>query len=359
LGRYAPVTASSADETRVPWESWVYTRVGGGIELTFTDESHQMEYDYAPLPLGADLSVTEWTRLARYSPKTQCERAAAVSPDYYVPEYDRTPFDFYFDVADFRGGEDNSLLEVYYGVPRTAGEYVDAADVTRLVVQRQTALVPTTYDTVYRDQDQLIYEVPGRQGAMGGFVPDVVRMNVPPGSYELEVRARNRLNGRLGIYRKSLKVDSYEEDRLQLSDLQLAWSVAEAEAGKFTKNGLQVIPMPTRTYRRSQNVFAYYEVYNLARDEFGRTRYRVEYTIRPTEGPNRGIISRLVQSFTGEEREEVAVGYEQVGMRPSEPTYVELDLSESYAARHRLKVEVTDLNTAKTASREISFRVVD
>ena len=37
FGNYQPVT-SGEDMSTIPWETWIYTNVGGGIEITFTDE---------------------------------------------------------------------------------------------------------------------------------------------------------------------------------------------------------------------------------------------------------------------------------------------------------------------------------
>jgi len=107
-----------------------------------------------------------------------------------------------------------------------------------------------------------------------------------------------------------------------------------------------------------QGVFVYYEVYNLKRDAFGQTRYKVAYTIRRLEGSG-GVIARLAQSFAGG-KEEVAVGYEQVGLAASEPVHVELDLGEqSRPGRYALTVTVTDLNGGGTVEREALFTVAE
>ncbi len=353
---YGPVTVSGAEVSRVAWESWVYTRIGEGIEITFTDESGKGVYDYAPTPMDSEISLDRVAKFARYAPKRVAERAMAVSPDFYAPEYNVAPFHFYFDVADFRGRDGRSALEVYYGVPRAAARYVPAEDVTRLVVERQVALIPTASDTVYRAAGELVYEAPGDQGGEGAFVPDVARLEAPAGTYRLEVRARDRMTGRLGLYRKEIRVEAYGGRRLGVSDLELAWRVSEGQPGdKFSKGELRVIPMPTRSYRRGQNVFIYYEVYNLKPDGEGQTKYQVEYVIGQRE---RGILSRLVGTFVGK-REEVAVGYKGRGFREMEAAYKEIDLKGFEPGRYFLRVVVTDLNSGETATKETLFKVVE
>ena len=276
-----------------------------------------------------------------------------------MPEYATQPYAFYFDLADFRAADGHTALEVYYGMPNASARYRPEDDLTELVVARQAALVSSEADTVFRTADQLVYQAQGDRRTRGAFVPDVARLEVPPGVYRMEVRARNRLDGRLGIYRKSVVVKDYTTEQLKLSDLQLAWSISESQAeGKFTKQGLQVIPLPTRTFRVGQGVYVYFEIYHLARDGFGQTRYRVQYTVRPRAGIGiGGVVAQLAQTFTGKKREEVAVGYEQVGLGESEAAYVELDLADSGAGRYELRVEVADQNSGDTVARETMFTV--
>ena len=361
LSEYRPVTTSNRDLSNVPWESWTYIQVGGGIEITFTDESFAGVYEYAPVPLAPDLSFEQMRKFARYAPRSVFERASAIAPDHYAADYAAAPYEFYFDLADFRGTGGSSVLEVYYGMPNESGRYRSGGNVTEMVVSRQAAAVSSNADTVYRASDHLVYRAEGDRRVRGAFVPDVERLDVPPGVYRLEVKARNRLDGKLGLYRKSVVVKNYQKEELLLSDLQLAFHISEAQGeNKFTKGGLQVIPLPTRKFRKGRPVFVYYEIYNLTRDEFGQTRYSVEYTVRPRVGTNLGsIVSRLAQTFSGSKREQVAIGYEQVGLGASEVAYVELDLGDTRAGRYDIRVEVTDLNTKTMVGRETTFEMAD
>jgi hypothetical protein len=190
-------------------------------------------------------------------------------------------------------------------------------------------------------------------------VPDILKLDVPPGSYRLEVKALDRTGGRMGIYRQHVEVEAYDADILQVSDLELAWQVKEdIEEQRFRKGDLTVTPMASRTYKAGQSLFVYYEIYNLKQDEFGQTSYRVEYTILRREGVGAGnLISRLVQTFTGREKQEIAIGYERAGEEPFERVFVELDLPGDSSGKHGLRVRVTDLNDETEAAKEAVFQV--
>ncbi|MDP6776298.1 MAG: GWxTD domain-containing protein, partial [Candidatus Latescibacteria bacterium] len=63
FGGYAPVTMKNTGSL-VPWESWVYTQVNRGIEITFTDESGNGRFDFAPIPPLASIAGRRDARIA-------------------------------------------------------------------------------------------------------------------------------------------------------------------------------------------------------------------------------------------------------------------------------------------------------
>lgn len=354
---FSPVLSAGADLGSTPWESWVYLNIDGGIEITFTDEFNSQVFDFAPVPDAPDLNIEQVSRFRRYSPERAFKQAVALTPDTFTPEYAEAPFDFHYTLADFKGPDGTSSLEIYYGIPCAATNYLSEHNVTQVAVRRQLALLSTHSDKVYRKSAEMFYKQPGNRTGPDVVLPDVVRLEVPPGVYRLEVKARDRMTGRLGIYRQQVVVESYHREGLRVSDLELAYRVSDegGNAGKFAKHGLNVVPMPSRTYGSGQNVFVYYEIYNLKRDEFGQTQYRVEYTMGPKAG---GVLSRLAQTLTGRSGQQgVAIGYEQLGVQESEVAYTELELGEARSGRHYLTVKVTDLNSGRSFLKETTFVV--
>ena len=356
FGDYHPVT-SGEDRSTVPWETWIYTDAGGGIEITFTDEIGSGNYDYAPVPPNqGDISIGQTASLSRHAPHSVYRRAARVTPDFYTPIHETPPLDFHYSLADFRGEEGRSLLEIYYGVPILPAHYVPEEDVTRQVLTHHAALISSSQDTVYRRTDEMTFEAAGNRAGEGLLTPDVLKLNLPSGSYRLEVKAQDRLRGRTGIYRQQVDVDPYGEERLQISDLELAWRVVAANGtGEFVKGELTVVPMPSRTYTKGQSVFVYYEIYNLDKDAFGQTNYKVSYAITSRDIPGRkGNIAHLFRWGTGK-REELAVTYEQMGASAQEEEYVELALDEQTPGRYSLKVSIDDANSGEKVEKDVAF----
>ena len=358
---FRPVTASENAAT-VAWENWVYVDIGDGLDITFTDERGTGTYEYAPAPPGDMIPLRQAAALNRYNPRTVTERAAASVPDYYRPAKNKAPAKFYYAAADFRGANEKTACEIYLGVPYGLGYYFAQVDETRLAVERTIALINTQTGWIYRHRAPLHFKTTGDVTAVkGAFVPDVFRLDIPPGSYRLETAIRDLLSTGRGRYRQAMEIEPYSQTRLQLSDLELAWEISESDApSKFRKGPLAVIPMPTRTYPKDRPIVVYYEIYNLKRNAFGQTQYRVEYSIRSQEKGVLGtLISHLVKTVTRDKDEEIAIDFEQSGLRSSESTYVALDLTACGLGRHLVRVAITDLISGETTQKEAAFVVAD
>ncbi len=358
---FKPVTSEN-DASIVPWETWVYVNVGGGIEITFTDEFHNGTYNYAPAPLDARIPSRQQAMLTRYNPHNVYRMAAAATPDYYVPPLNENPMEFYYDSADFRSEQGyDTALEVYAGIPRHQGHYLRDEDRTEIDADRTVALRNRTTGAVYRSHELIRFAARGDVTTeRSGFVPDLARMDVPAGLYRMEVKLRDRLSARHARYRQDVEVESYRGTGLQLSDLEMAWRISTSEnEDKFSKGRLWVIPMPTRTYERGRNVFVYYEIYNLSKDEFGQTSYEVSYTVTSDENPRAvGIISSLTRWRKGK-REELSVTYQQQGTEDQEAEYVELELENRPPGKYLLKVTVRDVNNGETVEKEAGFVIAE
>ena len=159
FGGYAPVTLDNEVGT-VPWETWTYTRIGNGMEITFTDERGTGAFDFAPIPPPSlDTDVSRLARFTEYAPRVVFRNAVARVPDVYNPAFHQAPLDFYFDLASFRAPEGGTTLEVYYGIPAAQVEVGQRRDVSYIQVRCALALAPTDYSVIHRTSSSRAYRV--------------------------------------------------------------------------------------------------------------------------------------------------------------------------------------------------------
>ena len=361
FGGYAPITLDNEGGT-VPWETWTYTRIGNGMEITFTDETGTGAFDFAPIPPPSlDTGISRLSRFTEYAPGVVFRNAVARMPDVYRPRFHHPPLDFYFDLASFRAPEGRTTLEVYYGIPAAQVKVGYRRNVSYIQVKCALALAPVDYSIIHRTASSRAYRVASDyRGSQKAFMPELLKLQVPPGKYDLQVQIKDLISGHTGIYRQSVEVEEYPEDRLRISDIQLAASIGETKVqDRFKKGDVWVVPMPTRNYRGAQQVYAYYEIYNLKKDRFGQTRYKVKYVVRYVSKPIHGALGSVasgLRSLFRSKRPQVSISYEHEGIDPNEQGYLEIDLGKVKHGVNVLEVKIEDLVSGKSEDREIRFQ---
>ena len=363
FGRYAPVTIDNEIDT-VPWETWIYTQLEGGIEITFTDELGNGLFAFAPLPEATfeDQDAIQYiARMTEHTPEVLVQNAISRTPDFYRPGVPGDVMNFYYDLAGFKGADGQTAVEIYYGIPPEQVEMEQNGDSTLVHIQCALALADEGHTTIYRTAGEFFYR--GTQGIQldkGAFIPELLKTQVPPGKYELQVQLKDLISGRSGLYRQDLEINDYRPEDLQISDIQLASAINdEGTVGKFRKEDVWIIPMPTRNYSENQNVYAYFEIYNLSKNPYGQTRYKAQYLVRSSSMPSVGVFGAVasgLRAIFNSSKPQVSITYEQTGREPSEHEYVEIDLSKAKPGVNALEITIVDLVTNTSVDREVRFR---
>ena len=164
------------------WENWIYVDIGAGLDITFTAERGIGIYDYAPAPPGDMVPLRQLAMLHRYNPRTVTEQAAALVPDYYRPLENEDPSEFYFASADFRGEDENTMCEVYLGVPHALGIILPKRTKLASLSNAQSRLINTQTGSIYRSRAPLNFRDEYRamsQVSKAQLCRDVIRLDVP------------------------------------------------------------------------------------------------------------------------------------------------------------------------------------
>lgn len=230
-------------------------------------------------------------------------------------------------------------------------------------------------------------------------------LRVAPRQQYLVVEVQDHNTGSIGTLRELL-VFQETDSLLAMSDLLLASGIEPKSAFPEGREDLRVTPNPLHTYGRSEPVFIYLEIYNLKKDRFGRTKYRISYRLTQPkpheilpvrfaalEVPGAGAVTEI-QTIVGDTREsgqakpsvsyrvkyilpernkiseeieaasrlgkgaETTVTARYQGYKNDDFTFLQIDASSAPAGFHKLVVTVKDLYTGKIAERHVVFRVV-
>lgn len=338
------------------WEYWIYTNVGNGIEMTFVQKHFPGPYEYAEMPLGTGKIAQIWQRM---NPEIVLEKQRVTTPNVYRPTFATGALDFYFYTAAFRGESGETALEIYYGIPTQNLTFDSESRVANLV--RGIAIFDEDNRPVDRLSNPMDFKISGdADQSSGAFIAEMDRILLPPGGYRLDIQVADKNSGRTQVYRQDRMVNPFGGTSLMLSDVELAAQIQVTDKGRFRKGDIEVVPMASRAYRAGEPIFIYYEIYNLAKDEFGATKYRISYEVRSLARKAIGAnILRGLGTLLGKRDEGgvIKIEYEHMGTEPAEQAYLELDMSNTAPGRHLLKVSVADENGGAVARAAATFTI--
>ena len=144
---------------------------------------------------------------------------------------------------------------------------------------------------------------------------------------------------------------------LKISDIQLASQVEPAiRSHKFVKNDLLIVPNPTRQIFRKTPQFIYFEIYNLVRNDQGKTNYSIEYSVTLEEIEARGV-KKVLSLFGGGTKSTITATIDREGENEFSAEYFQLDASHIKAGEYELILKVKDHHSGREAMRKMNIHI--
>ncbi len=188
-----------------------------------------------------------------------------------------------YQIASFKDG-DRYRIELAYALPKYNVSASDAE--IGLDLENGVFVFDEDWAEVYRKRSDISLRWPeltpsGYPNADSLRISHLViqlAFEVPPGRYNLIGEVRDRKRGSIGTFREERGLATADSD-LSMSDLLLATQIETGSSFPEKRSHLNIVANPLRTYHRSESAFIYLEMYELKRDEFGRTEYEISYRI--------------------------------------------------------------------------------
>jgi GWxTD domain-containing protein len=341
------------------WEEWTYTSVGNGLQIMFVDRVGSGSHRFATPPMTSDLRMS--SALRQYAPKEQYEQAARRIPERFVYDITQEPLNFYYYTSQFRAPENRTQLDVYYGLPTSELTFQSGPDGYSATVEAGVAVFDTLWNVLTRSEDRTKLLSAGRPTQERGAIHIDSRTIVMEGGHRilLSVQAEDATSGRLQAYRETVTIAEYDSSQLAMSDIVVAGLIEAVDSTRnqrFIRNGLSILPMASRAFRRNQPMHVYFEIYNLTRGaEFGATEYEIEYTVRA--GGMGGSIFGSVGRILGGSQHSVGVGRIIEGISASEFQNFQIDISNLTSGDYTLLITVRDMKGDQSVNMSRVFSV--
>ena len=318
---------------------------------------------------GPDEARTYQERLETMLSEERMENMRDISTlettDSYVNILPPDPLPFHFYTAAFKDIQGRTRLEVYYGVPTIELGVVRYGEGQKARVDLGVAMFDDQWNEIASTNEvREFISAQQLEQAAGNIMVDLNQMLIRPGTYNFAISVTDMNTGRVGVYRDSLTIEDFSGRNLAISDIEMAGRIVESRrGGRFYREGVEIIPMPNRTFTTEQQIYLYYEIYNFSKDQFGTTVFQISYEITTADrSRRRNILSsafRALGSLVGlGRRESVKVESDvEYGIRTTESKYLEVAFPNPSPGLYRITLTVKDMNNGTSAGRAQEFMV--
>ncbi len=266
---------------------------------------------------------------------------AGLATDRHTWEQPLKPLELPFAMTTFRGQEGRTVLEIHYAFTLSAIRAETSSGNDPITIDRGLTIHNLNWIEVAHRQDQ-VQLLPQKNDS---FL-DLYRFEVPPDSYHVALFVRPLGTNLLGGWKLDRRIPNYHQPGLALSEVELAIRIEPATVeNKFTKNGLLIIPNPTRLFSLSKPVYVYFEIYQLQSDAAGKTSFAIDYALALRKASG----GKLLGLFRGG-RSTIGTRIDREGTSERSIEYLALDVSKLKAGEYELTIQVTDRNSGQSAS---------
>lgn len=253
--------------------------------------------------------------------------------------------EFFVDHAQFRLQENYVYLEIYYSITRKSLSFKQADDGYQALGKIKTFIKKGDSSMLV---DSLVIQ--DFVKSMDEIFPtqrfaEISAIQIEQGDYLLKARFTDLVSNQTIEFNDSLKITSFSDSQLELSNIELANSITPQSDKqlKFDKNGLRVVPNASQTYGSGlTQLYFYAEAYNLnVTGNAEGSSYHLNYFIFDEKG-------KKIQEVSGKPK-----------AKPGSSSIINgaLDVGYLPSGIYTFKVMVTDDFTGQTAASEKNFYI--
>ena len=259
------------------------------------------------------------------------------------------PLPMPYTYATFRNKNQQSQFEIYSLIPVAEVFKSQPASVHSITFEKGIAFHNTEWKRIIHIQDSLRFDRNAHN-----YI-DSYQISVPPDSYHVALYGKPLNTLYLGGYTFSMRVPDYSTPGLHISDILFSDRIEPVGyTHKFVRNGLLVRPNPTRRYKRTDQVWVYFEIYNLTLDTEHKAQFDVTYTLQMKQHHRKGF-ARLLKLFS-RGKQAISLTSSRDANTSDSVEFLGIDAGKAEPGEYELTIAVTDKATKQRV--EKSGRIV-
>jgi GWxTD domain-containing protein len=245
-----------------------------------------------------------------------------------------------YEAYKFRGKHNKTELLIAYFLPIPTIFKEIPGKVNKTSVLEGYSFYDNDWNLIVENQDSITYEK-----KTDGLRPKVkfISFEAVAGKVNSSMYCNPIGTGVSCFNKDTIKVPGYPKTSLCASDIMISAVDTKAKGNGKKWNNYYLLPSPTNKWSLKRPINIYYEIYNLKKNQDGKTLFRLEYAFR-FKGSNENVISQI---FSKENNEVVSTEYSKSGKEAISNEFISFDLSRLSPGYYILEITVKDINTNK------------
>ncbi|NIR48225.1 tetratricopeptide repeat protein [candidate division KSB1 bacterium] len=254
-------------------------------------------------------------------------------------------------VASFRGENNNTHLEVYYGLNLQELMPGNGLNLSNMFFEHGVGIYDQDWNEIDLDNGEVALASPDLNRSFGNIYIHRYERDLKPGTYHLTLASRKEGTRKVGGDNIEIEVPRFEKNRFELSDLELAYNIQPASGNSIFKKGdLEIVPNPSKVFKLPDQVYLYFEIYDLQKDKDGETAFEIEHTMKQAKDGG-GLFGFL----GGGAKKVISIKDKRTGHESTFSEFTSFDVGKLDEGDYELQVKVKDLNSGDSAEKSIAL----
>ena len=352
--RYRPyINAGGRTQLMLKTDFWYYK----DKVLGFVDEYWNENYRFSS-PRPGSRHVSQFPGDADFF----MSNLRRTEPESYDPKFEGPVIQVPFNIVQFKNLESDTLpnTQVYFNYALDSYKKISPEDLYPLAhkygiffIKEDSGIETKQLNRIInldykRDLKISLYEEYKINSLLVNMTPD-------SGVFAFEI-IRDTDNG-VFANRTNFKIKKFSETRLDMSDIILASRVEKSDNLAIKRKDLNLLPNPLNTFTAINQIFIYYEVYNLSSDNSDISNFEQRITISKIDeksGLGNFFNSLMGVIGLGDSENTLTLTTEYQSYERDTPVYLQFDMSKYEKGDYKINIEIKDLlNESVVSSKTI------
>lgn len=279
--------------------------------------------------------------------------------EMYTPRFEGPVFKMPYEIAQFRNLDKRNynITDLYVSYGFGYADSLKKENGYQEAYRLGLFLSDKYFNSIYETRDSAtviplsrVITVSGKDSLVVSSLPFSAR----PDSVNLAFEVIRKRDKGVSTNHFPVNIRMFNDDSLAISDLVLASNISEgiSQRASFTRENISILPNVSHTFSSGENIYIYYEVYNLTLPSGGSGSLEQRITLRPAE--KRSIVKKawnsVLRIFGGGTSEEVTLTSRYRTNKENPQMYFQFDMSSYDPGKYILTASARDLSTGKEVS---------